>query len=169
MAQIHGFPAIADNNARILILGTMPGKASLHAGQYYANERNAFWGIIAALYGVPASAPYGERGATLRTAGIALWDVLRSCRRESSLDADIVAESIVPNDIAGFLFDHPAVRCVYFNGSTAESLYRKYVWQQLGAQSRRLPHVRLPSTSPAHACMRPAAKLRHWSVIKDAA
>ena len=86
--RVHSFPAIADRKASRLILGTMPGKASLRAGQYYAHERNAFWSIIAALFGVPATAPYAERGAQLRAQGIALWDVLQSCSRESSLDAD---------------------------------------------------------------------------------
>ena len=167
--HVHSFPAIADRNASRLILGTMPGKASLRAGQYYAHERNAFWSIIAALFGVPATAPYAERGAQLRAQGIALWDVLQSCSRESSLDADIVAETAVPNRIAGFLHEHPGVRWVYFNGAAAESLYMRHVQPDLGEELRDLSYIRLPSTSPANARLTPAAKLARWSVLKQAA
>ena len=166
--RVHSFPAIADSAARRLVLGTMPGKASLRAGEYYAHQRNAFWGIIDALFGVPASAPYLQRGAGLRAQGIALWDVLQSCSRDSSLDADIVTESIVPNRLPEFLREHPAVRTVYFNGAAAEALYMKYVWPDLGDALSGLSYIRLPSTSPAHARLSAAAKLERWSVLKQA-
>jgi TDG/mug DNA glycosylase family protein len=168
IVHVHSFPAIADGNASILILGTMPGKASLRAGQYYAHERNAFWGIIAALFGVPATAPYVERGARLRAQGIALWDVLQSCRRESSLDSDIVPESIVPNRIADFLREHPRVRWIYFNGASAETLYMRHVRPLLDDGRSGLSYTRLPSTSPANARLTAAAKLERWSVIRHA-
>ncbi len=166
--RVHSFPAIADRNASKLILGTMPSKASLRAGQYYAHERNAFWGIIAALFGIPASTPYVERGARLRVQGIALWDVLQSCSRETSLDADIIADTAVPNRIAGFLHEHPGVRWVYFNGTAAESLYMRHVLPDLGMGLRDLSYIRLPSTSPANARLTPAAKLTRWSVLTQA-
>lgn len=165
--RIHSFPAIADRAASRLVLGTMPGKASLRAGEYYAHERNAFWGIIEALFGIPAGAPYAQRRAGLRAQGIALWDVLQSCSRESSLDADIVAASIVPNQIAKFLREHPKVRAVYFNGAAAETLYMRYVQPDLGAAARDLGYHRLPSTSPANARLTTAAKLARWSVLKQ--
>jgi TDG/mug DNA glycosylase family protein len=165
--RIHSFPAIADSAARRLVLGTMPGKASLRAGEYYAHQRNAFWGIIDALYGIPASAPYLQRSAGLRAQGIALWDVLQSCTRDSSLDADIVAASIVPNRIAHFLHEHPAVRTVYFNGAAAETLYMRYVRPGLGDALGDLAYIRLPSTSPANARLTAAAKLARWSVLKQ--
>ncbi len=166
--RVHSFPAIADSAASRLVLGTMPGKASLQAGEYYAHQRNAFWGIIDALFGIPASAPYLQRGAGLRAQGIALWDVLQSCSRSSSLDADIVAESIVPNRLAQFLHEHPAVRTVYFNGAAAEALYMKYVRPDLGDALGDLGYIRLPSTSPANARLTAAAKLARWSVLKQA-
>jgi double-stranded uracil-DNA glycosylase len=164
--RVHSFAAIADSAASRLVLGTMPGRASLRAGEYYAHQRNAFWGIIEALFGIPASAPYLQRSAGLRAQGIALWDVLQSCSRDSSLDADIVAESIVPNRLAEFLHEHPAVRAVYFNGAAAETLFMKHVHPGLGDASRELGYFRLPSTSPANARLSAAAKLERWSVLQ---
>ncbi len=83
--RIHSFEPIEDRDAEVLILGSMPGRASLMAGQYYAHARNAFWPIMAELLQFEATAPYGVRVQALKAARIALWDVLHSCVREGSL------------------------------------------------------------------------------------
>jgi hypoxanthine-DNA glycosylase len=145
----------------------MPGIASLQAGQYYAHPRNAFWPILAALLGWPGSLAYAERLARLRTARIALWDVLQSCRREGSLDAAIDEGSIVPNDFGGFLLRHARITHVFFNGSKAESAFRRYVVPDLSC-ANPLVCERLPSTSPAHAARGFDEKLHAWRrVIQD--
>ena len=84
--RVHSFPPISDPASRVLILGSMPGKASLRAKQYYAHPQNAFWRIVAALLEFDAAAPYELRVEALRKSRIALWDVMKSCTRESSLD-----------------------------------------------------------------------------------
>jgi hypoxanthine-DNA glycosylase len=146
----------------------MPGKASLRAGEYYAFSRNAFWGIMEAHFGISRTAPYPERTAALRAHGIALWDVLQSCSRESSLDADIIRESVVPNDIAGFLRAHSGVSRIYFNGAMAESLFMTQVRWQIGDRRSRLDYRRLPSTSPANAGVTLAKKMQLWSAVTRA-
>src|SRR3954468_8036690 len=100
--SIRSFPPIESRAARALVLGSMPGAASLRAGQYYAYRHNAFWPIMGALFGAGPEIPYGKRIAILRRAGLAVWDVLASCAREGSLDADIDEGSIVPNDFRMF-------------------------------------------------------------------
>lgn len=107
MPRIHSFDPIAAPDAEILILGSMPGRASLAAGQYYAHAQNAFWRIMAELLGFDATAPYAERTQALKSARIALWDVLHSCEREGSLDTNIDRETLVANDFAAFLREHP--------------------------------------------------------------
>ncbi|MBU1215290.1 MAG: DNA-deoxyinosine glycosylase [Gammaproteobacteria bacterium] len=161
MQRLNSFPPVADRNARILILGSMPGIKSLQEHEYYAHPHNAFWKIMGELIGAQPHLPYEQRLEKLKQAGIALWDVLHSCTREGSLDSDIQHEQA--NDFATFFADHPRITRVYFNGGKAEQSFRKYVLKE-----QTLPELelqRLPSTSPAHAGMRYEAKLSEWRVI----
>lgn len=163
-APLAGFPPIARRDARLLILGSMPGAASLAAGEYYAHPRNAFWTIVGEQSGAPAQLRYARRAAALRAARIALWDVIASCRRRGSLDAAIERGSVRVNDFAGFLARHPRIGCIAFNGGTAETLFRRHVLPRLRAAgtTRTLRLVRLPSTSPAHAGLTLARKRAAW-------
>jgi hypoxanthine-DNA glycosylase len=162
--QAQSFPPIARKTSRLLILGSMPGMASLRAQQYYAHPRNQFWPIMGEVLGFDPASPYEARIAWLRARDVALWDVLLSCRRPSSLDSAIVSASIVANDFAGFFRSHPQIRKVFFNGGTAERLFLRYVRPQLAA-GLQIEHRRLPSTSPAHAALPFAAKLLAWRAI----
>lgn len=157
---IHSFAPIAARDATLLILGSMPGKASLLANQYYAHPRNAFWPIMGALFGADADLPYAKRVRALKQARVAVWDVLASCTRGSSLDSDIDEASIVPNDFAWFFNACPSIRRVYFNGTKAEVSFRRYVLSGLGETALILE--RLPSTSPANASWSRARKLSAW-------
>ncbi|MEZ6002078.1 DNA-deoxyinosine glycosylase [Hyphomonas sp.] len=154
---IRGFDPISAPDAQILILGSMPGVASLEAGQYYAHARNAFWPIMGELFGAGPEKPYAERKAILTANGVAVWDVLKFCRREGSLDANIKAE--VPNDFAAFFADHPQIRRVGLNGGKAAKSFRKYAGAHapFGAVA-----TLLPSTSPAYAALSLPRKCELW-------
>lgn len=166
MTQVNCFSPIESPDARMLILGSMPGKESLRAGQYYAHPRNAFWGIAGSLAGATPDLPYELRTDRLKSAGIALWDVLASCSRPGSLDSDIVAGSIHPNDFASFFMAHPGITRVFFNGAMAEQCYREYVLPSV--ESLHLTYMRLPSTSPAHAALSFEQKLAAWRTAIEA-
>ena len=166
MSHVHSFPPIADAQARVLILGSMPGKLSLQAQQYYAHPRNAFWHILGELFGARADLPYPARMQVLKSNGIALWDVLASCTREGSLDSDIDDASIIANDFASFHRAHQDIAHVFFNGAKAEACYRKHVLTSLGSRATPLQYQRLPSTSPAHAALSWAQKLKAWEIVK---
>ncbi len=161
MAAISSFAPIAGRDARVLILGSMPGERSLAAGQYYAHPDNAFWRIVGAFCDVAPDAGYAQRTRALRANGIALWDVLRSCERDGSLDAAIVRASIETNDFVAFLREHARIVTVLCNGGTAHDLFVRRVTGRL-PDGRLLRIERLPSTSPAHASLRPADKQRLW-------
>lgn len=163
MKAIHGFPPLADASASRLILGSVPSVASLEAGQYYAFPRNAFWRIMGDLVGAGPELAYPQRVARLNAAGIALWDVIASCRRPGSLDSAIENEGLQSNDFKTFFKKHPGIRHVYFNGQKASSLFRKEVLPGLDAA---LALHTLPSTSPANASLGYAAKLEAWSLVK---
>ena len=152
-----GLAPVTGPDPRILILGSFPSVLSLERHEYYGNPMNRFWAVIGELFLIPASLPYQERIALLTKNGIALWDVVASCERQGSADSRI--RDAVPNDIAGFFREHPSLRLVALNGTTAGRFYHR-----IGAVPG-LPSVILPSTSPAHAAMSFAEKVQRWSVI----
>jgi hypoxanthine-DNA glycosylase len=158
--MLQGFAPVVGQRARVLILGSMPGAASLRAAQYYAHPRNQFWPIMGELVGADPALPYAQRLDRLTAAGIALWDVFSRCEREGSLDADIVDDTAIANDFAGLFDSQPTIRTVLLNGGKAEQGFRRFVLPALA--DRELACVRLPSTSPAHAALRPEHKLLTW-------
>lgn len=160
---VRGFAPLAGAGAQVLILGSMPGAESLRAGQYYAHPRNAFWRIMGDLVGASPELPYATRTRRLKSAGIALWDVLAACARKGSLDADIDPDSVITNDLPTFFIRHPRITHVFFNGATAERCFRIHV--QPALESGALQLQRLPSTSPAHAALDYRRKLAAWRSI----
>lgn len=160
-APSSGFPPIARNDARILVLGSLPSEASLRAGEYYAHPRNVFWKIMKEIAG--ASGSYEDRCQALMDSGIAVWDVLARSVRPGSLDADIRLSSAVPNDFGRFLAGHSALQIVCFNGRKAETMFRRFVDSSVAG--RKLEFASLPSTSPAHASRSFSAKLGDWRGI----
>jgi hypoxanthine-DNA glycosylase len=165
MKKSQGFAPVARPDARVLILGSMPGVASLEAGQYYAFPRNAFWKIMGDLFGAGPQLDYPSRLQILGDNRVALWDVIQACVRPGSLDSAIQDEGMQTNDFSGFFKHHPHIRVICFNGQKAAGLFRKRVAPQL--QAAYGYHV-LPSTSPANAGSSYAAKLEAWSVVKYA-
>ncbi len=160
-ATITSFAPIADAQATRLILGSMPGSASLAAGEYYAHRHNAFWPIMASVNGFAPDAAYSLRVDALQRASVAVWDVLQSCERRGSLDAAIVRASEVVNDFATFFAAHPAIRQVFFNGAAAELSFKRHCASLLREPGRSF--TRLPSTSPAHASLGFAQKCAAWT------
>jgi hypoxanthine-DNA glycosylase len=168
MSRVRSFPPAAGPGAKALILGSMPGAASLAAGQYYAHPRNLFWPIMTELLGASGPLPYEARLRLLRRAGIALWDVLESCVRPGSSDSDIERATMRPNAVASFLRARPSIKYVFFNGSKAEECFRRYVLPSLPPGSG-IKYARLPSTSPAHAALSRRRKLAAWKTALEAA
>lgn len=166
--QSNGFPPVADKDARVLILGSLPGQTSLRMQQYYAQPRNAFWKIMGRLFGAEPGLPYGERTRRLIAHHVALWDVCAAAHRPGSLDASILHSSVVPNDFAAFIASHPHIRLICFNGAKAAELYRRTVAPDLPDAIRTIRCEALPSTSPAHASMTFEDKLARWSVVREA-
>lgn len=159
-----GFPPISGPDARVLILGSLPGQRSLEAGQYYAHPQNAFWRIMYELTGAEGS--YDERCRTLVKSRIALWDVLKQSVRPGSMDVDIQLDVATANDFAGFFARHRAVELLCFNGQKAAQMFHKFVVLDEAIAPEQLEI--LPSTSPAYAAMAYADKLAKWgSVITE--
>lgn len=167
-SMIRGFEPIAGADARVLILGTAPSVRSLELRQYYGHARNAFWPIMLALFAGQSGLDYPSRIKLLTDSRVAVWDVLHAVERPGSLDASIVGESAVPNDIGGFLAVHRDVTTVFFNGVAAQTLFKRHVAPGLSLGPAITFHL-LPSTSPAHAARSFDVKLQAWSVVRDAA
>jgi hypoxanthine-DNA glycosylase len=146
----------------VLILGSIPGAASLTAGQYYAYPRNQFWRILGQLCDSEDCESYAERVQMLQRHHLALWDVLHSCVRPGSLDAAIEHRTARPNALLELIAQCPALVRICCNGSTAHSALRRYFGRALAAAFPRIEVHRLPSTSPANASLSYARKLTAW-------
>ncbi|PIB96461.1 DNA-deoxyinosine glycosylase [Caulobacter sp. X] len=150
----RGFPPVVDANVRVLILGSLPGEASLAARQYYGNPRNAFWRLMERVLDVSLTPlPYEERLAALLARGVGLWDVIAEAQRPGSLDAAI--RDPAANDLLALIETLPSLKGVAFNGGTAAKLGGKLLGD-------RVPTLALPSSSPAHAARTFEQKLEAW-------
>ncbi|MDR3600751.1 MAG: DNA-deoxyinosine glycosylase [Desulfosporosinus sp.] len=161
MNRLTSFLPIIEKNARILILGSMPGVESLRLQQYYANPRNQFWKILYELFDTQASQVYAERVSFLKSKKIAVWDVIGTCYREGSLDSKIREEQV--NDLSALFKAYPDLKTVLFNGGKAYETYKKWLGFE---RSSDITFHKLTSSSPANT-KRYEEKLREWSVIAD--
>jgi TDG/mug DNA glycosylase family protein len=159
--MIHSFGPIADSKCRILVLGSIPGGESLRKGQYYGHGRNGFWHVIYALFGEAYEQDYEKRTEFLLEHNIALWDVVKSCEREGSLDSHI--KDPVINDFTGFFKEHPNIKHVFFNGQKAYGLFKR----NIGFDFKGVSFTYFKSTSPAHAITF-EEKLKDWHKVIEA-
>lgn len=155
------FPPVTSPATRVLVLGSLPGEASLAASRYYAHPQNQFWRLVGAAIGreeLPAL-DYDARLAALLAAGIGLWDTVASAIRPGSLDAAIREAEHAP--LADLIATLPQLRAVAFNGGTSAKIGRRL----LADAAVRL--VDLPSSSPAYAAMPFAAKRERWLELRE--
>jgi hypoxanthine-DNA glycosylase len=163
MPRVYGFAPVVDARAAILIVGSMPGVASLQAQQYYAHPRNQFWKIMDHICGAGVQLPYAARLRALQEHGLALWDVLQSCVRPGSLDAAIVHTSAAPNDLPALLRRQPRIARLCCNGGAAYRALQRHFAVPLAQNFAHLDIRQLPSTSPANAGCSPQRKLTAWT------
>lgn len=162
-SESHGLAPVEDPDSEILILGTLPGKMSLRSNQYYANSSNHFWKIISKVFNEYVGTEYQEKLSFLKKHHIALWDVLLSADRDTSLDSDI--KNPVANDLEGFIRNHPKLRVVCLNGIEA---YR-YLTTLVGHYNipENISLFSLPSTSSSNTHLTIEQKVDCWKKILD--
>lgn len=158
----QGFAPILGEQPRVLILGTLPSQRSLRERQYYGHPQNAFWWIMSRLLNFDPSLDYSARTRLLTQHHIAVWDVIASCIRPGSMDADIDAASVRPNDFSVFFQKTPSLKAIAFNGKAAQGLFRKHAGADWPVDL-----LLLPSTSPAYASITKDAKLEAWLGLRD--
>jgi len=159
VVRVQSFAPVIGERPRILILGSMPGVASLEAVQYYAHPRNAFWPIMAELFRIDASTDYAQRIAQISQKPVVLWDTLQSCYRPGSLDSAITRDSVEANDIPELLEEFTLIKAVACNGASSANYFRKLVSARI---SPSIELLQMPSTSPANAAMNFEQKLAAW-------
>ena len=164
---MNSFDPLIGCNTRVLVLGTMPGQASLDSGEYYAHPRNAFWPIaLAHILDQPINSDlfhernYQTRTELLARSQLALWDVLAQCERDGSLDSKIVRQSEIPNPINELLMANRQIKAIIFNGKTAEKLFSRHI-----TLDKPIAFHGLPSTSPAMATLSLEEKFERWSAV----
>lgn len=158
MNNCRSFKPSIDNNSKILILGSMPGVKSLEEQQYYAHPQNRFWKVVGAICGEPnlPEVDYGTKLKTLLDNKIALWDTIKSCKRNGSLDSNIQNET--PNDIRKLLKKYPNIQTICLNGNKSYSAFKKYFPDLLEKYSC----YKMPSTSPANARYSLDVLVKEW-------
>ena len=166
MTLVHSFEPIVGREPRIVILGSMPGVVSLQAVQYYANPRNAFWAIVAELFGIDTECNYESRIRQISRSPLILWDTLKACHREGSLDSKILKQQIEANNVAGLVEQHSSLRVIAFNGAASAKYFDQLEKHRLPV-NHRLALIKLPSTSPANATMNYEQKLAAWRILLD--
>lgn len=153
------FPPVVRTDCRLLILGSLPGEASLAAARYYAHPRNLFWHLIGPVIGADLVAlDYDRRLDALTDARIGLWDTIASATRRGSLDTAI--RDVQHNPLADLAASLPDLRAIAFNGARSANIGRKLL-AGCGVEL-----VALPSSSPAHAAMPAAEKGRLWLQLR---
>lgn len=155
--RIESMKPIVGPEPKLLIVGSMPGAKSLAEQQYYAHPRNHFWMIIGDLFGYPLyEASYQMKQKIMMDHHVAVWDVLKHCEREGSLDQDIRSE--VPNDVQSFLERHPHIRTIGCNGRKAYDSLTRHV-----PLHEEVYISYLPSTSPV-----PGRNVKTYEQKRDA-
>lgn len=161
MQRKAAFPPSVDVDTRLLILGSLPGDASIKQGEYYAHRGNAFWTLVGDVLDEDLRGqPYAMRLKRLRARGVGLWDVIESAEREGSLDGSIRGAEL--RDLGAFLARLPALRAVAFNGKTAALHGRRQLGDRAGVAL-----IDLPSSSGAYASLSRDAKRAAWMVLRD--
>jgi hypoxanthine-DNA glycosylase len=155
------FPPSVDDNTRLLILGSLPGDASIKQGEYYAHRGNAFWALMSGVLEEDLRAlPYAMRLKRLRARGVGLWDVIESADREGSLDSAIRRAEL--RDLSTFVARLPKLEAVAFNGRTAALHGRR----QIGS-AQQLAFIDLPSSSGAYAMLSREKKAALWQSLRQ--
>ena len=153
--MLHSFPPLITPQTRILVIGSMPGVASLKAQEYYAFKYNQFWKIIFDLFaGGRTPKGYEDKKQVLLAQGIGLWDALAACERAGSLDGNILKPT--PNDFPALFKEYPGIKTLLFNGQAARNHFKRAF-----GDGEKMCEV-LPSTSPAHASCSYAEKKLLW-------
>ena len=157
----RSFAPVVDQNTRILILGSLPGDASLAQQQYYAHPQNRFWHLLSDVIQINlVTQEYSLRLQTLLQNHIGLWDVVAQATRHGSLDSQIRARD--DNDLLSLIGTLPQLRTIAFNGATAGKIGLKI----LGDYQARFRILHLPSSSPAYT-LKYQLKLQDWLLLID--
>lgn len=134
---------IINSESKVIILGSMPGVESIKNQKYYSHSKNQFWKLIYSLFNKEADRSYEEKCSFLLNNRIAIWDVLKLCYREGSLDCDIKDE--VPNDFSYLLNKYENIKYIFFNGKKAEYIFNKHIKLET---VKNIKLIKLSSSSP---------------------
>lgn len=149
----HPFNPIVYKDTKTLILGSFPSIKSFENDFYYAHPSNKFWKILEAVTAYPVN-NRDQKFWLLKECKFGLWDMVRTCSRDNSLDTSLENEEV--NDIASFLEAHPTINKLAFTGKKAEALFNTH-FSYLDIET-----VYLPSPSAAYASMKFETKVNAY-------
>ncbi len=155
MRVVHEIQPFFDENSKMLILGSFPSVKSREEGFFYGNEKNRFWKVLAAVFEEKEPKSVEQKKAFLRKNKIAVYDVIKECEIVGSSDSKIKNE--VPSELDEII-KRSKIKKIFLNGKKATELFEKYF-------DLEIPHVSLPSTSPANAAYSLEKLIKSWEII----
>ncbi|SFV57058.1 G:T/U mismatch-specific uracil/thymine DNA-glycosylase [hydrothermal vent metagenome] len=154
----HPFQPLVFKDSKILILGSFPSIDSFDKAFYYAHPRNQFWKLLSEITSYPIN-NRDQKIWLLKESKLALWDMVKNCTRDSSLDSSL--EDIEVNDLAEFLEKHSHIEKIAFTGRLAERLFKMHF------DYLEIETLYLPSPSSAYAKMRFEEKLKKYRELLE--
>jgi hypoxanthine-DNA glycosylase len=154
----HPFQPLVFKDSKILILGSFPSVDSFENSFYYAHLRNQFWKLLSDFSSYPIN-NRDQKIWLLKVSKIALWDMVKNCTRDNSLDSSL--EDIEVNNLAEFLEEHPSIEKIAFTGRLAERLFKMHF------DYLEIETVYLPSPSSAYAKMSFTEKLKKYRELLE--
>ncbi len=149
----HPFRPIVFKDTEILILGSFPSIKSFENNFYYAHPSNQFWKILHFVTQYPVN-NRDQKIWLLKECKFGLWDMIKTCSRENSLDSALEDEEV--NDLVAFLEVYPSIKKLAFTGKKSEALFKIHF------SHLEIETVYLPSPSAAYAKMHIEEKINSY-------
>lgn len=162
--EIHPYKAFLPINAKYLLLGSFPGKATPENNWFYGSKRNQFWRILEEVYKTKL-ATIEEKKKLLENLNLAITDIILSCERKlnNNLDSNLTNIEFNIATINKIVEKHKIVK-IYFSSRFVENHF-KAKFRNLINKYPDIKLITLPSPSPRYARLTIEEKIKRYEEL----